>query len=227
MAHHAFFYAGDREAGITAALSYVEKDLGLDPVGNPDVITLRHVLFSVADSRALIERAVLAPMRGDQKVLIIAAYRFFHEAQNALLKLFEEPAPGTTLILIVPSEGNIITTLRSRLHPLPMGKEVQLAGIEEAFVRGGPAAREKVVSGILDEAKSDDDNEKLEARVKALRLAEGIAREGYASWRKSDGAAMRSFLSDLDRIIPVLNDRSAPLKPILEHLLIAAPNKFD
>ena len=41
------------------------------------------------------ELAAGAPFAGEHKVVIIAANRAYHEAQNALLKLFEEPPPGT------------------------------------------------------------------------------------------------------------------------------------
>ncbi len=226
--HHAYVYAGDREAGLTAALAYAEKELGLEPVGNPDVITLTYGLFSVDEARALAGRAALAPARSDKKILIVATNRIFHEAQNALLKLFEEPPAATTLVLIVPSAGNLIATLRSRLQPLPLGKKQKNIeeGIEQEFIAGSGAVREKVIEGILNEAKSDKDEEKQEARAKALRLAEGLARAGYEAWREKPGAELRAMLTDLDRLIPVLHDRAAPLKAILEHLLLTAPKKF-
>src|SRR6185437_2978159 len=113
MAHHAYFFAGDREAGIEAAVSYAETELGLPSVGNPDVLIERHGLFAVDDARRIAAKAELAPLSGDKKIIIIAASRIFHEAQNAMLKLFEEPPAGTTLALVIPSEGNLLYTLRS------------------------------------------------------------------------------------------------------------------
>jgi hypothetical protein len=148
-----------------------------------------------------------------------------------MLKLFEEPPRGTTLVIVVPSEGDLIYTFRSRLVPLPVQEEeVVLSEETKTFVAGGPAAREKVMESILGDAKSDNDEEKQEARAKALRLAEGLAIAGYKKWRSESGPdsrdALQAFLTDLDKLIPVLHDRSAPLKPILEHLLIIAPKKL-
>jgi hypothetical protein len=157
MAHHAFFVAGEREEGIEAALRYAEDSLGMPLIGNPDILVERHGLFTVDDARRIAAKAELAPL-GDKKLFIIAANRLFHEAQNAMLKLFEEPPAGTTLILIVPSEGDLIYTLRSRLQPLPNAEGGRAISKEtEAFVRGSAADREKVIEGILDDAKSDKD----------------------------------------------------------------------
>lgn len=230
MAHHAYFVTGEREAGVSAALAYAEDVLGMPLAGNPDILIERHGLFTVDDARRIAAKAELAPM-GDKKLFVIAANRMFHEAQNAMLKLFEEPPAETTLVLVVPSEGDLIYTLRSRLQPLPNAKEGSGALSEEAetFAKGSAAAREKVVEGILDDAKSDKDEEKQEARAKALRLAEGLARAAHSAWLAAGPGArdeLQAFLHDLDRLIPVLHDRAAPLKPILEHLLITAPKKL-
>ncbi len=233
--HHAYFFAGEREKGITNALAFSERELGLSPLGNPDVLLERHGLFTVDDARRIATKAELVPMRGDKKLFIIAANRLFHEAQNAMLKLFEEPPAGTTLVLVIPSEGNLLYTLRSRLQPLPGGderenKKEKHEPMVEEFIAGDAAAREKVIAKILDEAKSDDDEEKQGARAKALRFAEGLSRAAYIAWRKESGPDSRdnlqAFLHDLDRLVPVLNDRAAPLKPILEHILIVAPKKL-
>jgi hypothetical protein len=227
MRHHAFYYAGDIEEGVAAALSFGERELGLSGINSPDLITLRYGLFSVDDARLICELASRAPLKGDAKLLVIATGRIFHEAQNALLKTFEEPAPGTYLVLIVPSEGNIIPTLRSRLLPLP-GTETEsgVSSEAEAFVSGTEGAREKIVEGILDQAKSDDAEEKQAARLAALHLAEGILRVAYIRNQTKGSPELVALLKDLSRLIPVLHERSAPLKPILEHLCLTTPAKI-
>lgn len=231
MAHHAFFWAGETEQGVEAALRFAERDMKLSLTGNPDIIIERYGLLRVEDARRIGEKASLAPVKGSEKLYIIGAGRIFHESQNAMLKLFEEPPEGTTLILIVPSEGDLLYTLRSRLLPLPVEtNEAALSEEAQAFIAGGAAAREKVVEGILDDAKSDNDDEKQAARARALRLAEGLTQSAYKVWRTESGPDSRdklqAFLTDLDRLIPILHDRSAPLKPILEHILITAPKKL-
>ncbi len=224
MNHHAFFVAGDIEEGIQSALQYGERELALSSTGNPDVLVLRYTLFPVEEARKIGELASRVPMQGDKKLIIIAASRFFHEAQNALLKVFEEPSPGTVLVLVVPSVGTIIATLRSRLLALPGSTEgAGRADAVDAFIAATPEAREKLVAKLLDRAKSEKADEKQAARIEALTLATGLMEVAYPLRAEPE---TRALLAELSRLIPVLHERSAPLKPILEHLLITMPRSL-
>lgn len=224
MSHHAYLVTGDIEDGVTRALSYAERAYNISTEGNTDVTVLRHGLFSVEDARTLLNLAQRRPLAGEVNVIVIATTRFFHEAQNALLKLFEEPPTTTRLFLIVPSEGNIIPTLRSRLVPLPgIALTPTASAIAEEFIDGTAAAREKIVAKLLDRAKSDKDAEKAAARADAVALVEGLIRTAYAKQTEKSSPALTGFLSDLDRFLPILHERSAPLKLIFEHILLTIP----
>ncbi|MDB5195346.1 MAG: polymerase subunit delta, polymerase subunit delta protein [Parcubacteria group bacterium] len=218
MAHHAYFYAGEREAGITAALGHAKETLGLSLENNPDVVVFRYGLFSVDDARRVIRLAEQSAL-GEAKLIVIAAERLFHEAQNALLKLFEEPPPATTLVLVVPSAGILLATLRSRMLPLQIAKNA----VVHIFVTSSQTERERMVQKILEQAKSDKDEEKQAARGQALRLAEGLQEASYAAWQKKQNKDVQAFMEDLDRFIPILHERSAPLKLIFEHILLTIP----
>jgi DNA polymerase III delta prime subunit len=226
MAHHAFLVTGAIEEGITRALGEATRAFNVVPEGNPDVTVLRFGLFSVEDARTLSTLALRRPVSGDLNIIVVAASRIFHEAQNALLKLFEEPPETTRLFLIVPSEGNVIATLRSRLVPLQREKG-SIAPIAQEFISAPPAKREKLIEKLLDRAKADNDEEKAAARAEALALAEGLTRAAYAANKQESTPALVSFLSDLDRFIPILHERSAPLKPLLEHLMLTTPNSLS
>lgn len=219
---HAFFHAGDREAGIAAARAYARAELGLSGDNNPDIVVFRYGLFSVDDARKVIRLADQRAVTGDAKLIVIAAERLFHEAQNALLKLFEEPPPGTTLALVIPSAGVLLPTLRSRLLPLE-GEWKDVSDEARAFLHASAAEREKMIAKLLDRAKSDKDEEKQAARGEALRLAEGLAAASYAAWQEKGSDDIRLFMGDLDRFIPILHERSAPLKLIFEHILLTTP----
>ena len=237
MASRAYFLTGETEEGIANALAFVEAELGLGTVGNPDVMTLRHGLLSVEDARKLRSLADLSSTTGTQKVLVISASRLFHEAQNALLKLFEEPPEGTMLILIIPSEGMLLPTLRSRLLPLPKGSgtdafasragiaPVDAVSIEaQEFLKADTKDREKIITKIVDRAKSDKDDEKQAARLTAIHLVEELTQWAYAKWQSEKDPKKREnlhmLLEDLTAFLPVLHERSAPLKLIFEHLLL-------
>ena len=237
MAHHAYVIEGEAEDGIGRALGFAERELALSAEANPDVIVRRYGLFSVEDARELAGIARLSSTTGGAQAIVVSATRLFHEAQNALLKLFEEPPPDTYLFLVVPSAGMLLPTMRSRVMALPEdGKNAKKAkkvqkenqGIAEAFLGATAAAREKLVAKLLAQAKSDKDEEKQAARADALALAEGLARAAHAKWlaakpESAEEKSLRAYLADLDSFIPILHERSAPLKLIFEHLALAAP----
>lgn len=229
---HSYFITGETEEGIRIAGAYLESDRGLVTLANPDVMTLRHGLLSVDDARRLRSLAELAPTKGDQKALIISASRLFHEAQNALLKLFEEPPAGTILILVLPAEGMLLPTLRSRLLPLPRqetpeGSHENLSLETQEFIKGNDAAREKLMTKIVERSKSDKDEEKQAARLSAIQLVEGITTVAYQKWAAAKQASakkqLQEFLDDLNAFLPILHERSAPLKLIFEHIQLTLP----
>lgn len=225
MAHHAYVYTGDLAAGIAATRAFAET-LGLSGNDNPDIALFEYGLFSVDDARRVGAFAVQAPSGGEKKLVAIAAGRLFHEAQNALLKLFEEPTEGTTLVLIVPAEGMILPTLRSRLLPLPHTDAAEVSDIATEFLGFSKAEREKYVTKLIARSKSDKDTEKQAARLEAVSLISGITRRAHTARKTAPTHELDLLLADLDRFAPILHERSAPLKLIFEHLLIVLPQKL-
>ena len=213
MNHHAYVCYG--EGGVKRATA-LGKTLGLQE-GDQDLILLSYTLFSVDDARSLQDVVRTTSLSGN-KLIILSISRIFHEAQNALLKTFEEPPEGTTLVLCVPSEGMLLETLRSRLIALETTEEEEEIG--EVFLKGNVTSRTKIIEGILTKAKKDDGELKQEARTEALLLAQSLVRTLHTKEKDKDTT---KYLEDLHTFIPILHERSAPLKPILEHLLIAAP----
>lgn len=229
MAHHAYVVEGDREAGILAAREYARETLGLSGEHNPDVVVFQYGLFSVDDAREVARFASNSPVAGEKKMVVVAATRIFHEAQNALLKLFEEPPVGTTMVLSVPSLGQLLPTLRSRVLTLSNdGLTKSIIGDE--FLSLDSAGREKFIAKLLDRTKSDKDEDKQAARGELLRLVESLMRASYAARENAKDTQKQEltyFLSDLDRFMPILHERSAPLKLIFEHLLLVIPSSLS
>lgn len=230
MAHHAYLYIGTHEAGIAASRRFAVANLGIEGDAHPDLAVFSYEgLFPIEHARRIITFASQAPVQGDKKLIVIAAGRLFPPAQNALLKLFEEPSEGTTLILIVPAIGMLLSTLRSRLIELPKEE----GGIDEAaqtFLLATRVEREKIVAKLLARVKSDKDEEKQAARMEAVRLCEGLIRAAYrkqAKATKEEQENLTLFLRDLDRFMPILHTSSAPVKMIFEHLLIVMPESLS
>lgn len=73
------------------------------------------LIYSVDDTRALIERAALAPSRSPWHIIVIEDVdRFRAEAASTLLKSLEEPPPATVWLLCAPTSDDVFETIRSR-----------------------------------------------------------------------------------------------------------------
>jgi len=78
---------------------------------------VRHVIkdqLGIADARDLVELSSRTSLSSETYSFVIVTKSITTEAQNALLKLLEEPPKNTSIYLVVPHESLLIPTLRSR-----------------------------------------------------------------------------------------------------------------
>ena len=223
--HHAFVIEEKAEEGIEAAQAWVERELGMKTKSNPDVVVLRYGLFSVEDARRVTDIAAGAPFVGEHKVVIIAASRVYREAQNALLKIFEEPPLNTYLFLVLPTFGGLLPTLRSRVTTLgvrPARQRAEISDIAHTFIENTKEKRSALIKKL---ASGGDEEERREHRDEALAIMNGIESIAYAALQ-NDGyrkSIITNLLSDIATLRGHLHDRSAPVKMILEHLSLVIP----
>lgn len=125
---------------------------------SPDFISISDVedVIKVGDIRDLSENIILKPVKSNRRVFIINnADKMNESAQNALLKILEEPPAYATIILVLSNKEKLLRTIQSRcieVHFLPLtmqemkqyyqGKEVN----EELFqyARGSIGKLEKI-----------------------------------------------------------------------------------
>ncbi len=96
----------------------LRETFGFETKANPDFLFLESQSFSIDDARGLEKWALGKSIGGPVKVSYIATKSITLEAQNALLKLFEEPSEGTYIFLHLESLGNILPTFLSRIRVL-------------------------------------------------------------------------------------------------------------
>ncbi len=213
-AHHAVVYEGDRSAGSQVARSYIEDVLGVRYRSNPDVCIIEGEQCTIHDVRALKDRAYRHAF-GVVQVFIIAFDRFTVQAQNALLKLLEEPASNTHVVLLIPTLEHFIPTVRSRLeyggavraeHPpeLPFARDFLRASPEERIALLGPLT------------KSVPDAEKPAARSRASRILDALESSLEAYGPRTHADSLREVLF----VRRYLVDTSSSLKMLFEHLAI-------
>jgi DNA polymerase III delta prime subunit len=221
MRSHAFAYGGEIEQGIASALLWTKETLGLRHEGNPDVLVLRYGLFSVEDARRVGALAGSAPLRGMEKVLVISAHVMYREAQNALLKLFEEPPAGTTLFLVLPTLDGLLPTLRSRVTALTASAPRETALTAARDFLALPKEKRAALAKKL--ASGKDEEDRRSNRDAAVEIVNGIEALAYAAFTKKPDPVLRALLEDIAQLRSALYDRSAPVRMILEHVSLVAP----
>jgi DNA polymerase III gamma/tau subunit len=183
---------------------------------DPDVHALEFEKFGIEDARELVRTASLQSV-GGRALYIVGIASMTTEAQQALLKLFEEPQAGTMFVLLVP-HGATIATLRSRLLPYPMadiGEEKKGSGAAK-FLASPYAARSADITKLL------KDDEGVKERVRELLAS--LESTLHTALLKSKGRKdIREGLEDLAKVRSYTNDRSASLKMLLEHLAVVLP----
>lgn len=119
--HHAYAIEGNKKAIIQELYDFFENDLKIKTKANPDFYFNDFENFGIDNGRELRDLASRKAVSGGKMIFIIAISAITHEAQNALLKLFEEPAEGAHFFIITQTSEIFLPTLRSRLQILSQG----------------------------------------------------------------------------------------------------------
>ncbi len=113
--HHAYLIEGDKDKVLPEVLKFVEG-LGVKTSGNADFSLVSADSFKIEDARSLKAMSAEKGSAMGLRVFVISANSFLLEAQNTLLKMFEEPIENTIFFLIVPDKNSLLKTLVSRFY---------------------------------------------------------------------------------------------------------------
>jgi hypothetical protein len=199
MTHHAYYIEGD----LSQFEAYKEEI--------PHFLAQKYERFGIDESRELQQQASLKVL-GEEALFFIGTSAITSEAQQALLKLFEEPQPGVVFVFLV-AHGSLLPTLRSRMLEYPNQIALKKQSTEAAkFLKASSKARSAEITALL------KDEENVKERVREL-LA-GLELE-LAKHMQNPKA--RTGLEDIAKVRSYVGDRSPALKMLLEHLAVALP----
>jgi len=197
LTHHAYLLIGSRETSERKLFELCQTE-GLKLVGSPDYFVFKEALFGVDDARTLTEQAITKAFT-EKKVFFIAPEKITFEAQNALLKTFEEPIAHTHFFLATRDEHLILPTLRSRMEIIYVKHSVFNKEAQQ-FLSLPPKERLGFVKKFVDK----EENLSIFLDALLLELRKGI------SPREALGKVFQLRLSS--------DDRGASPRLILEHL---------
>lgn len=195
--HHANLYVGKNEW----ALSLLPPNLQTPSV---DVLHKVYERMSIADVRTLIYEAQMRPVEREFRAFVVMTNVLLGEAQNALLKLFEEPNAHTVFYLIIPREDMLLPTLRSRLL---------LAGTEEEGVENHSFDSFKALS-YAERLKSIATHLDLDDAVWLSDIVRGMSQEAHT--RKEI-----SLIKDTLLLESYIYANGSAKKMLLEHVALS------
>ncbi len=206
--HHAYGLFGDRKQILNEIVTFLEEDLCFDTKGNPDFWLGEFNVLKIDESRSLALKHLNKPVKNDRKFFVISTNFITKDAQNSLLKMFEEPQADTVFFLIAPETIVLLPTLKSRLisyYPISTKIEDNQSVV---FLKGNLGKRLKITADLLKDLKDEkitkseiiDFLKKVEKELKEKRNLLGI--------------------EDLEKAISYSNDESPSIKVILEHLAV-------
>lgn len=167
---HSYVVGGAR-AEARAHIEALLKDQSIDTQGNPDFFVQEFTAFAVDDARAIRGWQELMPL-GERKISVIYTDFINSEAQNALLKTFEEPIANTHIFLAVPKPELLLPTLLSRVRVLTPISQNETSIDASEFLNMKTSERMQFIAKLAE--KSEDDDASALVREKAVSFLDGL-----------------------------------------------------
>lgn len=141
--HHAYLYVGHDVRILPTAIQQTGVDVEHRIVAS----------WGIEESRQLAEAAAQRPVASHKRVFVIITGAMTVEAQNALLKLLEDPPPTAVFYLVVPYPEMLLETVRSRMVLVAPAHQAE-TGTEWSTLRAKPLAGQ--LAEVAERAKQKD-----------------------------------------------------------------------
>ena len=191
--HHAVLFCGDSLLAETE----IKEILGIDSwTQDNDIVFMQFEDMGINDARQFKSRAIQRPYARSRVTFVIKVQSITREAQNSLLKLFEDTPSTAQFFVIIPTKNLILKTLLSRFFVHEVARN--LDDSETTFPNLSESAE------LLTKIKDDDAYRDVLRRVLASKRA------GAPAFQKS-----------LLLLESYTDTKGASQKMLFEHALIA------
>jgi DNA polymerase III delta prime subunit len=204
--HHAIIFRVDLVRSFLLPLSIFSDDV-------QEVCIDR---FGIDDARELVKKAYSRPIEAVEQILVVRTDFITLEAQNALLKVLEEPPSSTKFVFVVPKDFIILPTLSSRFG--------------EFFSKEKNIVSETNQNIVFSEFMKNGYSERLSSIEQAIKKKD-------MEWQKSIKRGLieylekpfeiSSSLKELEYSARLLLTRGASNKMLFEHVALILPTRFE
>lgn len=221
--HHAYCLEGSRENILNALFKFLKDGLKFKIKGNPDFYSVSFDTLGIDDGRLINEIQSRKAVSATRRIFVISANFITKEAQNSLLKMFEEPSGDSVFFLIISSASILLPTLRSRMMVIRLDNgESSNSSFEETlfdinkFIKSSPAERLATVKKIVDKIADEETS-----RFVAVDFLNAIERELLNDSLSIEAKTKTLFVfKEIDKCRSYANDRSPSVKMLLEHIAL-------
>ncbi|MDP2788433.1 MAG: hypothetical protein Q8O46_00055 [bacterium] len=223
--HHAYLIEGAREE-IVPEIQKFMKEIQIETLKNPDFCQIILDSLKIEDARNIRSLSEEKSTSKNKKIFIISANNFLLEAQNTLLKMFEEPIENTHFFLIIPDANILLPTLVSRFYFISNLKEGQKTEDAEKFIAMPVSKRLDFIKELLIEGEDEEALVLIDSvRAKALRFLNSLELVLHKKvMSKISRGVDVSFFSQIFKVREFLRQPGSSAKSLMESLALTIPN---
>lgn len=222
--HHAYLIEGKIDFILPELLLFLEK-INIKTKNNSDFISLSFDVLKIQDAQYIKSLTNEKKNTAHKRVFLITVNNFLLEAQNTLLKIFEEPKLDNHFFIISPDTNSLLKTLISRFYLIKteQKKFINLE-IAEKFIKKDLKERLLFIKELLLENKETEDNVlQISSREKAIGFLDSLE---LALKQNLLFLKEKKNISKFEHILKVrefLKQPGSSIKMLMESIAIVVP----
>lgn len=217
--YHSYIVEADPDVTVTLLREFFEERGDIQK-GSIDVLCQSYDSFTISDSGLIKEWHSNKRVSNGKRICILGAKSINREAEQALLKMLEEPAVGTHFFLIVPSVLFLAPTILSRAHVVRVTNEDDeiMEKLAKKFIASKTKERVDLVGEIIKNYKDDESSGNL--RYNATKLINELEKYIFEKFQTKKDEESKFTLKELHKSREFLSTPGASVKMILEHIAL-------
>lgn len=198
--HHATIYRADFVRTLTLPVAMNSNDVQDSYINR----------FGIEDARELIRKAYNRPVEATEQVMVVRTDFITLEAQNALLKVLEEPPLSTRFIFVIPRSFIVLPTLISRFS-------------EEYYTEKKSNLNDNITFNTFLNERYSERILSIDNAIKKKDIDwQNLIKQGIIQYIE-ESSGVKGSLRELEYSVRLLLTRGASNKMLFEHVALALP----